>query len=858
MADAPVIKTAFTHRKRSEINAYKRKFAKKWKNDPITEPVRFQPNANEGLTAKQVESRVDDYLVNYVKRGTTKSVGAILLTNIFTFYNMLALVIGIILIYNMAILQSDVPPEEQMGITNLLFLVVFITNMVIGIVQELRAKFTIEKLTIVASSKVTVVREGHLYTISPEDIVLDDVVSLSNGGQIQADGILLDGIIEVNESLLTGESVPIQKKKGDKLLAGSFVVSGSGHYRVDKIGKNSYIQTVAKDASRYVAPRSELFSSLKSIIKVISAIIIVLAAILIATQLLGETQITNAKISKVITQTSGAILGMIPAGMFLLSSLALSVGVLNLKKANTWVRELYCIEMLARVDTLCLDKTGTITDGTMKVVDVISIKNEGKKFDLKKMMSSILFALDDNNQTSMALKDYFGHECIFKAKKILPFSSARKLSAVTFNSGLGTFVIGAPEFIFNDLSTKLSDVITKFASQGYRVLAVGRSKDDIKDDNLPENIYPVALITLQDNIRREAPQTIKWFADNGVDIRIISGDNPITVSEVARRAGVAGAEKYISLHGLAPVEIRAAAKEYTVFGRVTPEQKLILVKELKNVGRTVAMTGDGVNDILALREADCSIAMASGSEAARNVSQLVLLDSNFSSMPKVVLEGRRVVNNVQKSSSLFLFKTLFTMMLACICIFANNGTYFFDTSNLLILESFIIGLPAFMLALEHNNQQINGKFLYNILRTSLAAALSVVIFVGALLLFRLFGIFNLTATLDLTADNVTLTLMIYATLTTGFAMLYRMIRPLNAYRGVMFVAMVAISLFLVFELPDLFGMVVLNNDVHVLLVVLMIFMAYALISLFENLFTKMKLTVEDKPQNLLDNGNKKR
>lgn len=434
----------------------------------------------------------------------------------------------------------------------------------------------------------------------------------------------------------------------------------------------------------------------------------------------------------------------------------------------------------------------------------------------------------------------------------MPFSSARKLSAVTFNNSMGTFVLGAPEFIMHTISNKLSDIINRFASQGYRVLAVGRAKGEIKDETLPEDIAPIALITLQDNIRREAPQTIKWFADNGVDIRIISGDNPITVSEVARRAGVVGAEKYISLYGLSPVEIRAAAKEYTVFGRVTPEQKLILIKELKNAGHMVAMTGDGVNDILALREADCSIAMASGSEAARNVSQLVLMDSNFASMPKVVLEGRRVVNNVQKSSSLFLFKTLLTIMLTCLCIFTSGGQYYFNTSNLLVLEIFIIGVPAFMLALERNSQQINGNFMFNILKTALSAALVAVLFVGLLLLFQMFGVF------DLGNPETFNTMLIYAVSCTGFAMLYRMIKPINIYRGILYVTMMVIAILLIAFFPDWFKMVNLTSETHMLMVLLMVFMAYALISLFDKMLSAIKLTTPNKSQNLLDTVNKKR
>ena len=841
---APIPETVFTNQSRGIVNAYKRKFTKTWKKNPPTNPKRFKPNLETGLTAAQVKSRIDDCLVNYVKRGTTKSVGAILITNIFTFYNLLALIIGAILIYSITVLQPSISPDilndpdkvTPIKVTNLLFLVIFGANMAIGIIQELRAKFTIEKLTLVASSRVTALREGQKQTLFPADLVLDDIVLLSAGGQIQADGILMDGVLEVNESLLTGESVPVQKKPGDRLLAGSFVVSGTGKYHVDKIGRDNYIQSIANTAGRYIAPRSELFNSLKSVIKVIGVFIFILTAALVTMQVITINELVPYKVLNIISQTSGAILGMIPAGMFLLSSMALMVGVINLGKENTWVRELYCIEMLARVDTLCLDKTGTITDGTMKVIDVVAIKNDGKKMDLKRVMSSMLFALEDNNQTSLALKDYFGQECSYKVRKILPFSSARKMSAVTFGAGLGTFVMGAPEFIFNDISTKLNNVINRYTSQGYRVLGIGRCAGEIKDDNLPGTVSPVALITLQDNIRREAPQTIKWFADNGVDIRIISGDNPITVSEVARRAGVVGSEKYISLHGLSNNEVRTAAKEYTIFGRVTPEQKLLLIKEFKNNGRMVAMTGDGVNDILALREADCSIAMASGSEAARNVSQLVLLDSNFSSMPKVVLEGRRVVNNVQKSSSLFLFKTILTIMLTMICIFVNNGSYFFDTSSLLLLEMMVIGIPGFMLALERNSQQIKGKFMFNIIKTSLSAAIVAALFVSALLFFRFFNIF------DLQDPDTFRTMTIYAVLTVGFAMLFRMIKPANIFRGVMFVTMVTLSVLAIVYFPNWFNMVSLVNEVHYLLVMLMAFMGYALTAMFDDLFSKIELT----------------
>ncbi len=840
MAEITDMKLAFTNKKKPEVMQYKKAYEKHWKNISVAHPERFEPAHNKGLTIKQVNDRIDNYFVNYVRKGTIKSVRSILISNICTFYNLLALIIGVILIWNMAVLGDHLPPEERMGISNLLFLGIFGANIIIGIVQELRSKFTLERLSIIASAKVSVLRESKKYVVLPEDVVLDDVVMLETGNQIQADGILLHGAIEVNESLLTGESVPVQKNKGDEIFAGSFVVSGTGSYRVNKIGKDNYIQTMAKSVSKYTTPKSELLSTLRYLIKTIGGIIFLLTILLIVAQLVGMTVVTDSNISRLIIQTSGAILGMIPAGMFLLTSLALAVGVINLSKANTWVRELYCIETLARVNTLCLDKTGTITDGTMKIVDVIEIKPDSKKFHLRQVISSMLYALGDNNQTSVAMKDYFGQECIFKAKQILPFSSARKLSAVTFNSEIGTYTIGAPEFMFKDMSQKLGDVVTKLASQGYRVLAIGKSKGEIKNEEVSLAIEPVALITLQDTIRREAPRTIKWFRDNGVDIRIISGDNPITVSEVAKRVGVEGAEKFISLHGLSPLEVRAAAKTYTVFGRVTPEQKLLLIKEFKSNGRMVAMTGDGINDILALKEADCSIAMASGSEAVRNVSQLVLMDSNFASMPKVVLEGRRVVNNIQKSSSLYLFKTFFTIMLTIVCLVMRDGIYFFDTSNLLLLEAFVIGVPSVMLALERNSQQIKGRFIVHILRNALSSALVVLVFICALLLFQNYGLFGIDT------ESIFTTLSIYAVILTGFAMLFRMIQPINSYRITMFLSVALVTLLFVWFAPDMFGIAKLNQEVHVLLMLLMLFVAYSLISFFNNALSKIELSTNIK------------
>jgi cation-transporting ATPase E len=829
--------TRFTNKAKAEQNQYKHYYDKVWKKrakNPVT-PDRFSPDAGKGLSAGQVTQRIDDCFVNHVKKGSTKTVGRILWTNIFSFFNILCFAVAGVLIYGLLEFENTTSSW-----TNLLFLLIIVTNILIGIIQELKAKYIIEKLSVVAGAKIVVIRDGQKYDLLPNDIVLDDVVMLSLGQQVPADGVVLDGFIEVNESLLTGESKPVSKKKGDTLLAGSFITAGTVKYRIEKVGKESYIQAMAKDASRYIRPRSELLRSLRAIIKVIGGIIVILSTIMIYRQVSGHDLTSGVEANEVITSTAGSIIGMIPAGMFLLTSLALAVGVINLAKSNTLVQELYCIEMLARVDMLCLDKTGTITDGTMKTADVIEIKNNGKS-TLREIMSSMLYALDNNNQTSVALGDYFGHECVMKPKSVLPFSSARKLSAVTFDgAGVGTYIFGAPEFVLHDMNEKLNNIVTRLASQGYRVLVVAHSAGKINGDELPGGIQPVALITLQDSVRREAPQTIKWFRDNGVAVRVISGDNPVTVAEVARRAGIEGADKYISLAGLSASEVRAAANEYIVFGRVTPEQKLILIKEFKNAGRTVAMTGDGVNDILALREADCSIAMAAGSEAARNVSHLVLLDSNFASMPKVVLEGRRVVNNVQKSSSLFLFKTMFTILLTIFCIFAGRP-YFFEPRNLILLEYFIIGIPCFALALERNSQLIKGKFILNILKNAFSGAIVVLINVSILYIFWKTNFASI-----ITTEEIFRTMSVYAVLFTGFAMLYKMVQPLNVYRGVLLGLMTFFFGISVVYLSDYLGIVALDNIANILLIIVMAQAAFFLIAFINNMLAKMKLSLEDK------------
>ncbi|MCL2229435.1 MAG: HAD-IC family P-type ATPase, partial [Firmicutes bacterium] len=487
----------------------------------------------------------------------------------------------------------------------------------------------------------------------------------------------------------------------------------------------------------------------------------------------------------------------------------------------------------ARVDTLCLDKTGTITNGTMKVCDVVEIKNS-TEYTIREIISSMQFALQDNNQTAIAIQDHFGSQMVMRATNVLPFSSSRKLSAVTF-ADEGTYIIGAPEFICKEGSNvKIEEKIRRFASQGYRVLILAHSKGQIKNKIIPSDAKPMAIITLQDNIRADAPATINWFKENGVDVRVISGDNPITVSEVAKRAGVEGAEKYISLEGLSPIEVRNIAQEYTVFGRVSPEQKLILVKELKNARRTVAMTGDGVNDILALREADCSIAMAAGSEAARNVSHLVLLDNDFAALPKVVAQGRRVINNIQKTSSIYLFKTMFVMLLVVFSILTGMQ-YPFQPINMLLIEFFVIGLPTFAIALEINDKPIKGKFLLSVLRNALSGAVVIIINVTVLFIFQqVGGIFDLTDPAQFT------TMLVYTTTITGVFMLWKIVQPLNLYRTSLMLLITTLIILVSIYGREILELAVIDRQ-NILLLIILLQASYPMIAFVNNLLGKIRL-----------------
>ncbi len=742
---------------------------------------RFSPDIGTGLTTAQVQTRFSQFLFNDTNKKYSKSYASIFVGNICTFFNLLCLIAFIALIL-----------AHTTQITNYLVIIVTTANIVIGIIQEIRSKLSIDKLSIMAANTTKVVRNGEVCEIPISEIVLDDVLLLETGNQVPADCILADGSVEVNESLLTGESISIKKKPGDVLYAGSFISSGSGRFRVEKVGKETYLQKLTSKAKKYKRTNSELMNSTKWIIKIIAILIIPIAIGIFFTTYakydaasaaaIGDW-IFSARINYAIQRTCTVIIGMIPSGMLLLTSVALAVGVIRLTKHNTLVQDLYSLEMLARVNVLCLDKTGTITDGRMKVNDCVILNTVGS-LTMDEVMGSMLASLDDNNQTSIALKNHFGYSNALTPKTILPFSSKRKHSAVTFD-GVGTFCFGAPEFVLNPLPAKVERIIKQYALMGLRVLVLAHSSAPIADDRIPHAMSPVAIISLADNIREDAIKTIKWFKENDVAVRVISGDNPVTVAEIARRAGIDGSDKFISLEGLNDQEVENVANEYTVFGRVTPEQKAILVRTIKAAGNTVAMTGDGVNDILALKEADCAISVASGSEAARNVSHLVLMDNNFNSMPKIVAEGRRVINNIKNSSSLYLMKTLFTTILAVLCILMSRP-YLFLPNNVLLLEFCVIGIPSFFLSLQPNNSRVQGKFITHVMSRSIPGAVVMILCVMSMYITQSINYSEF-------GDYYNAMCMIALTFS-GLVMMYRVCQPFNVYRSVLFTSMLTVAI----------------------------------------------------------------
>ena len=739
---------------------------------------RFHPDPGEGLTAGQVQQRVSQGLHNGDSGIKTKTEGQIIRENVFTFFNLLnfALAAAVILVGS---------PR------NALFLGVIVSNIVIGSFQGIRAKHTIDKLSLISSPKARVLRDGRQKNIPVEEIVLDDIILLSAGNQVCSDAIVADGECEVNESLITGESDPILKRQGDTLLSGSFIVSGSCFAQVEHVGADNYANRIAGDAKYIKKRNSEIMDSIDIIVKIIGFAIVPIGALLFWKQyfVLGDT-VQNSVVS-----TTAAVVGMIPEGLVLLISLAFAVSVIKLSARKTLVQDMYCIETLARVDTLCLDKTGTITEGTMQVDSLLPFEGVSEE-EMSEALTALVSNLSDDNPTFLALRDRFPQQSPWHSTALVPFSSARKWSGAFF-PGKGTFVMGAGEFILGEDFSAIADRVEEYSSKGQRVLLLAHSQESFADKELPDIIEPMGLVLISDKIRREAARTLRYFADQGVDLKVISGDNAVTVSNIARKAGLENAESYVDATTLETEEdIRSAVRTYSVFGRVTPQQKLAFVKALKEDGHTVAMTGDGVNDVLALKEADCSIAMASGSDAARTVSNLVLLDSNFASMPLVVQEGRRSINNLQRSSSLFLVKTIFSALIGVLFIFLNYS-YPFEPIQQTLISSLTIGVPSFILALEPNKDRLRGKFIFNVFRMCIPASLTMTANILALC--------ALSGPLGLTGAEMS-TLAVIITSLTGFIMLFKVCTPFNGLRSFLFGGLLSVFLAALLFFRDFFSL----------------------------------------------------
>lgn len=797
------------------------------------EVERFDADIKIGLNNEQVEKRVQAGLTNKSSKKYSKSYLEIILSNVVTFFNILLIII--------AIAQFSVGYYQ-----GCFFLVIMFANMFIGLVQDIRAKKIIEKMRLETAPTAVVIRDGVEKEISSKDVVIDDIIKLSSGKNIPTDGIVVDGEIEVNEALLTGESIAVKKRIGDSLLAGSYVVSGNGIFKAVKVGKDNYIEQLQAKAKTFKRPKSELLLSLNKILRIISYFIIPLGALLF---FVNYRQ--SKDIAEVIKYTSGALVGMIPSGMFLLTSMTLAVGVIRLALKKTLVQELYSIEMLARVNTICFDKTGTLTDGTMKVKDV-KIFDAFEGIDIDSLMGAFLKATGDLNQTALALKEKFPYVDSYTFVKAIPFSSERKYSAVEFKE-YGTFVLGAYEFVHLEPDDKTKNLVESLSKKGLRVLMLSYSKKRIKNDCIPSTTSPVALFVIQDHIREEAYDTIKWFNDNDVEAKIISGDNPVTVAEIANQCGVKDAYNYINLEGMPLEQVKEVADKYVVFGRVNPDQKATIVETLQEKGRTVAMTGDGVNDILALKHADCSIAMASGSEATRNVSHLVLMDSNFAHMPNVVEEGRRVINNLQNTCSLFLAKTTFSVLMSLIFIFiglfAKNGgeyTYPFVTGHLYIWETFAIGIASFFLALQPNKNRIKGGFVDNVLLRALPGGITIVLATSVALLSyylpNLSGVSN---------ENIQITVAVLVMSLLSFVVLFRVCWPFNTYRIILFLAMAILAsgavllatylwVYQPIELPNIFEIFIEQMNFRAILTTLIIVVvAIPIYFLLDRLFNKL-------------------
>ena len=772
-----------------------------------------------GLTDEEVRQRVEEGLTNRADISTDKTTKEIVISNVFTYFNLIFLVITILLI--------------MVGsFRNLTFLPIIIGNTVIGIVQEIRAKKTLEKMSLLNAPHADVIRNGSVKQISTEELVKDDVILLTAGKQICADAVVISGNIQVNESLLTGEADEVEKTEGSTLMSGSFVVSGECYARLEKVGNESYISKLSLEAkSMGGKEQSEMIRSINLIVKWVGIVIIPIGIILF-----WQSHFVNGEsITKSVTSTVAAIIGMIPEGLYLLTTVALALSTMKLARKKVLLHDMKSIETLARVDVLCVDKTGTITEPDMKLKEIFLCKNSGTDGtqtaltldELKSLILDYANASVDNNATMLALKAYAAEALTNNTSALhrtavsqQAFSSSLKYGSVTFSDG--TYLLGAPEFIMHDDFARIEEEIIPYADKGDRVLLFARYDGENVENGINGSVTPLGFVALANPIRENAVKTFEYFKSQGVAIKVISGDNPRTVSRIAIQAGIESAESFVDAATLDTEDkIADAVNKYTVFGRVTPKQKKQLVKALQAKGHTVAMTGDGVNDILAMKDADCSVAMASGSEAAAQAAQVVLLDSDFAHMPDVVYEGRRVVNNIQRSASLFLVKNIFSLLLSMFSVILMV-TYPLEPAQVSLISMFTIGVPGFLLALEQNKDRIKGHFITNVMLKALPGGLTDVIAVGALVICG--EVFCISDASIGTIATLVLSVV-------GFMILFKISEPLNGMKYAVIIGNIAGLVFSGFFLKKLFALTDLSN----ICILLMIVFGFAAESLFRNL-----------------------
>ena len=803
-----------------------------------------------GLTNEQVQERIAEGKVNVNENPNTRTYKQIILENTLTFFNFLNIALLVLVLF-------------VRSYKNSMFMGIILINTVIGIIQEIRAKKTIDKLAILTESKTVVLREGKKWSISTEKLVLDDLIFLKTGDQVPADVKVLEGTVEVNESLLTGESDNLSKSQGDELFSGSFVTSGEACCQVIHVGKDNYASQITSEAKEFKRHNSELRNSLNAILKVISIIIVPLGAMLFYKQymIVGDT------LKDSVVNMVAAVLGMIPEGLVLLTSVALTLGSMVLATKKTLVQELYCIETLARVDTLCLDKTGTITEGTMKVEDVqlydtaqttvvqhtakfdpetgepvqnvsalkpevtvsaekengqiqetvnsetVSQEESQKLQEIDHIMGNMMSVLHDQNATADALRKRFPSRNDLKLIHAIPFSSDRKYSGAVFE-GRGTYLMGAAQFLFPEGNEELLEHCSSYAQEGYRILVLAHSEQETKGTERPTGLEPLGLFLITDVIREEAPDTLAFFDSQGVDLKVISGDDPVTVSAIAKKAGLKNANHYIDATTIkTSEEMQRAVAECSVFGRVTPQQKKQMVQALQSQKHTVAMTGDGVNDVLALKEADCSIAMAAGSDAAKNIANVVLLDSNFGAMPHIVNQGRRVVNNIRSAASMFLIKTIFSVLLSLITIFFGDA-YPFEPIQMSLISACAVGIPTFLLTQENNYNKIDHTFLRHVFMNAFPAAVTITGCVFTIML----------VCQDVYHSNVMLnTACVLVTGWNYMSALRTVYSPLNTYRKVIIYGMQFAFFISAVVLQDLLTLGSLEFGMIILVFVLMTF-----------------------------------